>query len=395
MKQLKYLVAGVMMICAMFLLPQKAFAAESVRVTPVADITDVQAVTSTNYNVGKGYYEKVVQFTLPKPAYVYVSAYSTVSESTALYNLGAIEEFVVYSDANCSNMVYNGENESVWRNEKKSKYMCLDAGTYWIRFAKGKNDGYADTSEGQFRLSVAAQYLNTTAAKNGSWARAKNIATDKKVTGFLSNSTRTSWYKFKVADGTATKLSISLENPMGEAKFPSRKTGVTVYRSNHKIIERFNLDEHYYDTSYSKTLNLSSGVYYIAVTGDSCYGDYSWDNTKLKETGKQNMGVVNLKVTTLRKNTISKLTNVKGKKAQVSYKTVTGAKGYEIQYSTDKKFKKGVKTIKAGAKTKKVTIKGLKKGSRYYVRVRAYKYDDDRNKVTGVWSNVKNVKITK
>lgn len=79
MKKLKYLAAGFAMVCAVLLFPQKASAAESVKVTTVEDITDVQTVSSTNFNVGTGYYEKVVQFTLPKPAYVYVSAYSTVN----------------------------------------------------------------------------------------------------------------------------------------------------------------------------------------------------------------------------------------------------------------------------------------------------------------------------
>lgn len=53
---------------------------------------------------------------------------------------------------------------------------------------------------------------------------------------------------------------------------------------------------------------------------------------------------------------------MKGKKAQVTYNKVSNAKGYEIQYSTDKKFKKGVKVKKANAKTTKVTLTKLTKG---------------------------------
>ena len=66
-----------------------------------------------------------------------------------------------------------------------------------------------------------------------------------------------------------------------------------------------------------------------------------------------NMGVVNLKITTVKKTKISKLSNVKGKKAQVTYNKVSNAKGYEIQYSTDKKFKKGVKVKKGKRKDNK------------------------------------------
>ena len=107
------------------------------------------------------------------------------------------------------------------------------------------------------------------------------------------------------------------------------------------------------------------------------------------------MGVVNLKITTVKKTKISKLSNVKGKKAQVTYNKVSNAKGYEIQYSTDKKFKKGVKVKKANAKTTKVTLTKLTKGKKYYVRVRAYRVDEDDNRVHASWSEAKSVKITK
>lgn len=392
MKKMRSLLAGIVMALAVFLLPQVVLAAETVPITVVEDITDVQNVSSTNYAVGTGEYSNIVQFTLAKPAYVYVSAYSTVMKGNWT-ELGKIDDFAVYSDANCSNLVTNDSNMYVSGNSKVSKYLCLDAGTYWIYFAKEKNDSSNASSSGEFRLSVAAQYLDVTAAKNGSWQRAQNISTDKTVTGFLSGSTRTSWFKFTVADGTTAKITASLENPLGESVFPSSKTGVTLYRANHKIIEGFNIADHYYESSASDTLTLTKGTYYIGVTGDTSYS--IWDETKLVKNDRRNMGVVNLKITTIKKAAISKFTNVKGKKAQITFKAVSGADGYEIQYSTSKNFTKGVKTLTAGAKAKKVTITKLTKGKKYYVRVRAFKYDEDGNKITGSWSDVKNKKITK
>ena len=62
------------------------------------------------------------------------------------------------------------------------------------------------------------------------------------------------------------------------------------------------------------------------------------------------------------------------------------------QYSTDKKFKKGVKVKKANAKTTKVTLTKLTKGKKYYVRVRAYRVDEDDNRVNGSWSEAKSSK---
>lgn len=75
-------------------------------------------------------------------------------------------------------------------------------------------------------------------------------------------------------------------------------------------------------------------------------------------------------------------------KIKVSWKKDTKATGYQIQYSTDSKFKKGVKEkwMKKN-KTNTVTIGKLKKGKKYYVRVRAYKNIKGSSSVVyGSWS---------
>ena len=85
--------------------------------------------------------------------------------------------------------------------------------------------------------------------------------------------------------------------------------------------------------------------------------------------------------------------NSKSKQILLKYKKVSGAKGYEISYSTDKKFKKAV-TKKNTAKTS-YTISKLKKGKIYYVRIRAYKTDSTGKKVYGKYSSMKKVKVSK
>ena len=393
MKKIYYLLAGMMMLLAASLTPQKALAAETIRVTPVADITDVQNVSSTNYEVGTGAYSKVVQFTLSKPSYVYVSAFSTV-QNEYYDNLGNIRHFAVYSDANCSNLVNNDVDAEIYADRKVSKYFCLDAGTYWVHFAKDIRDHNAEDSYGEFRLSVAAQSVNLTATKNGSKARAKAISADKSVTGFLSSSTRTSWFKFTVAEGTTARVSASLENPMGIDNFPLSTTGVTVYKSTNKLITCFNLTEHtYYQTAASSDMTLSAGTYYIAVTGNESYG--GWDKKTFTKNAHRNMGKLNLRVSTMKRPGLSKLSNAKGKKIQVTFKSVAGAKGYEVQYSTNSKFKKGNKVVKVnGAKATKATISKLTKKKTYYVRVRAFRTEDGK-KLTSGWSASKKVKVNK
>ena len=44
-------------------------------------------------------------------------------------------------------------------------------------------------------------------------------------------------------------------------------------------------------------------------------------------------------------------------------------------------------------KSTRVTIKTAQSRKRYYVRVRAYKLDENKNKVYGSWSKVKRVKV--
>lgn len=75
----------------------------------------------------------------------------------------------------------------------------------------------------------------------------------------------------------------------------------------------------------------------------------------------------------------------------VKYRKVSGSDGYEICYSTNKKFRSSVKKADTSALSK--TVKGLKKKKNYYVRVRAYKTDSTGSKVYGSYSKTKKVKV--
>ncbi len=96
---------------------------------------------------------------------------------------------------------------------------------------------------------------------------------------------------------------------------------------------------------------------------------------------------------TVKKASLKKVANVSGKKAKVTIKKVSGVKGYQVLYSTDKKFKKNVKKVLTKKTT--CTLTKLKKKKTYYVKVRAYKLDSKGEKVFGAYSKVKTVKIRK
>lgn len=79
------------------------------------------------------------------------------------------------------------------------------------------------------------------------------------------------------------------------------------------------------------------------------------------------------------------------RKMVVKWKKTATAKGYQVQYSTNRKFKS--KKTKTTGKTS-LTIKNLKKKKTYYVRVRAYKTVNGK-KSYGKWSSIKKIKIKK
>lgn len=92
-----------------------------------------------------------------------------------------------------------------------------------------------------------------------------------------------------------------------------------------------------------------------------------------------------------KKTSIKKLSKGK-KKFTVTWAKVSGVKGYQIQYSSDKKFKKNNKSITVTKqKTTKATVKKLKSKKKYYVRVRTYKMVNGK-KIYSSWSKVKSVK---
>ena len=92
------------------------------------------------------------------------------------------------------------------------------------------------------------------------------------------------------------------------------------------------------------------------------------------------------------KRDIKKLSSGK-KKLTVQWKKDNRSDGYQVQYSTDKKFKKNVKNVVIGKKqTTKQTIKKLKTGKKYYVRIRSYKKISGK-KYYGTWSSKKTVKV--
>ncbi len=94
-----------------------------------------------------------------------------------------------------------------------------------------------------------------------------------------------------------------------------------------------------------------------------------------------------------KKAVIKKVIATKKMTLKITWKKVSGAKGYEIKLATNKKFTKNKRTfkVKKGTSTSKV-IKNLKSGKRYYVKLRAYKnvkVDGYTVTANGPWSVIR------
>ena len=99
------------------------------------------------------------------------------------------------------------------------------------------------------------------------------------------------------------------------------------------------------------------------------------------------------KVTVL-KTSITAVRSRSAGQVTVTFKKAKKAGSCQIQISTDKKFKKNVKSQKVSAKKTTVTFKKLKQGKKYYVRVRVYR-TVKKKKYHSTWSSVKSVKVKK
>ncbi len=189
----------------------------------------------------------------------------------------------------------------------------------------------------------------------------KNGKTVKKCTVCGESKTTT------VYRPSSVKLSSSSYTYNGKAKKPS----VTVTDKKGKTLKK----DKDYTLKYSKG-RKSIGTYTVTVTFK---GKYSGSK-------KLTFKIIPAK---------AKITKLTAGKKQITavWTTVKGAEGYEIQYSTSKKFtKKATKKITVkSAKAKKKTIKKLAKDKKYYIRLRAYK-KVNKKPVYGSWSKVKYIK---
>lgn len=205
-------------------------------------------------------------------------------------------------------------------------------------------DGY--TFEGWF-----------TAAEGGDAVTADTVF-DKETTVFAH------WKKNVVSATPSVKLSTSTYTYNGKVKTPGVKVSV-----NGTVLTKDN-----YSVSYGKG-RKNVGKYTVKVT---LKNDYAGSKTVSFKINPPKSAVKKLK-----KDKKSFTVYVKKQSKQTS--------GYQVQYSTSKKFKSPKTKSLTSYKKTSLKVKKLKKHKKYYVRVRTYK-KVGKAKYYSSWSSAKSVK---
>ena len=162
-------------------------------------------------------------------------------------------------------------------------------------------------------------------------------------------------------------------------------TGYKLYKYNSKTKKY----------EYIKTLNANTTSYNVKKL--SAGNSYSFRiRAYLDKDGKRYYGEYSDIIYTATLPDKVTISSVKSgsKKMTVKWKKVSACTGYEIQYSTSSKFKSSkTKTVRVdGRKTVSKTIKKLKRGTKYYVRIRAYKTVNGK-RYYGSYSKTKYIRI--
>lgn len=163
------------------------------------------------------------------------------------------------------------------------------------------------------------------------------------------------------------KLTIKTKNVTYNGK--AQKPAVTVYAGNKKLSSK------YYTVSYKNNKNVGYGS--IVVRGKGSYRKYS--------------GTATFKIN-LKKTKLSSAKSTKKKTFTTTWKKTGGNSGWQVQYSTNKKFRTSVRTVNLKSRNTKLTVRKLKSRKTYYIRVRGYKKVNGKIMYSG-WSNVKKVKV--
>ena len=250
--------------------------------------------------------------------------------------------------------------------------------------------GQTDLTKNQVSVSVGKSDIRLTNTVEEKDSQAVITATLENVSDRTATTTLKLYSDEKKSKQLYTSEEISVEPWKRVTKTITVNKSDLSYNANQAVYMLLHADVAEGDCDESN--NDSYAILYQAKTNTNTNTNSQTSSSGTANAGKkQSTPSKTVKVKAPSKVKLTSAKNGKGKKLIVKWKKVTGAKGYQLQYAMNKKFKK-----KKSVQTKKTkyTIKKLKKKKTYYIRVRAYKMNG-KKKVYGKWSTVKKVKIKK
>ncbi|MBR3150195.1 MAG: fibronectin type III domain-containing protein [Eubacterium sp.] len=340
------------------------------------------------------------------------------------YNFNAFvstDEFVSKNEKNLISVSADAQGETKLEKETKDVVVNSDeldniqvsqhVATKSLSYSVASTDSFSATEVLSKHKHVFQNGYCTECGKYDLLSTIPEIKLNEEKTVNIKNENEEQYYKFSPSESGTYSI----------CSFGDCDTYGTLYDENMNIID-YNDDGKSYNYMIEPYLN-SNKTYII---GSKMYGSElgsftikvsklnnddenndtnSSSNNSTKETPiskANNKGSENIIVpaSTEQNNSIivtaPKLKSVKTGKKQfkATWKKVKGVVGYQIQYSTTKKFtKKTTKSAKIKkANTTSKTIKKLKSGKKYFVRIRAYKKVGDKV-VYSKWSKVKKVTV--
>jgi uncharacterized protein YjdB len=187
-----------------------------------------------------------------------------------------------------------------------------------------------------------------------------------------------------VVDTKDRTLKVGEQRTYAVSLYPTNATNKSViWKSSDTSIVSLKNEKNYAVTVTAEKVGKAR-VTVRAASGVSDYIDITVVDEDSENDQVTNSSLAKPKITSLKKGK---------KKFTVSWKKAPYVSGYELQYATDKKFKKNRKTVTYYDWNKtKATIKKLKSKKTYYVRIRTYKNMLGKT-VRSKWSAVKKVKV--
>ena len=277
-----------------------------------------------------------------------------------------VEPKVVVKDCNSKNVLKAGTDYTLSYHENFLPQGENDWWGYVTILPIGEYNGNPSMEEA-FLICRGEQPDDTDNSKNPDTNQKKDDNQNTSDSKKPQNSSTTN----KLKKQKITKVSSTYKKSVGQSfTLKPKAKGKITYKTGNKKVATVN--------SKGKVTVKGTGKATITVTAKAT-STYSKSVKKITVYGVP------------KKPEMKKLTAGK-KKFTVQWKKDKKADGYQVQYSTDKKFKKNVKSVNVSKKSTKATVKKLKKGKTYWVRMHSYKKINGKKYYSG-WGKVKSVKV--